>query len=81
MKNSQKFLECMSEIDDELIIRADDCSVEKKKSRVRMKWVIIAAVLGLVLAVSLTVAIFSIKEGLKNGNESEDVLQVPISDV
>ena len=81
MKNSRRFLERMSEIDDELIIRAEACSIENKKSRARMKWVIIAAVLGLVLATSLTVAILSIKEGSKNGNESEDVLQVPISDV
>lgn len=87
MKNRRRFLEGMNDIDNELLMRAEESEIVNKKSGSRMKWIIIAAVICLVLVISLTVAIFSIREGLKNGSDTnigsdlEDVLQVPISDV
>lgn len=82
MKNQRKFLERMSEIDDELLMRADDSAIAKKKSGSRMRWIIIsAAALCLVIAASITAVIFTTRDREGNRSDLDDVLQAPISDV
>lgn len=82
MKNQRKFLERMSELDDELLMRADDSAIAKKKSGSRMRWIIIsAAALCLVIAASITAVIFATRGREGNESDLDDVLQVPISDV
>ena len=85
MKNRRRFLERMSEIDDELLIRAEDGTAVNKSKRSYIKWVIIAAATLVVLTASLTAVILGVKDssqgGANVGSDMEDVLQVPISDV
>ena len=82
MKNQRKFLERMSEIDDDLLMRADDSAIAKKKSGSRMRWIIIsAAALCLVIAASITAVIFATRGRAENESDLDDVLQVPIDDV
>ncbi|MBE6533875.1 MAG: hypothetical protein E7678_02765 [Ruminococcaceae bacterium] len=78
MKNSRRFLERMNEINDEFLMRAED-AVENKKRRSYIKWVIIAAAVCAIAAISLTVMILNSKED--SNSDSDDVLEVPISDV
>ena len=81
MKNRRCFLERMSEIDDELLLRAENSAVVKNKGNSYKKWAILAAALVVVCAISLTVGFFYINEKNQNINDTEDILQVPIFDV
>ena len=80
MKKNRRFLERMSEIDGDLLLRAEESEIVKNKRSSYRKTVILAAALA-VCAIFLTVGIFHINEANKNTNDTEDILQVPISDV
>ena len=83
MKNSRKFLERMNELDDELIIRADESVSVNKKSNSKKMWIIIAAAILVVCTVAATATALYIR----NKNQhidcdcNGDVITVPISDV
>ena len=81
MKNERRFLERMSEIDDELITRADNSVAANNKRNFHKRLVIIAAAILAVCAVSATAATFYIKNKNQHFDTSEDVIHVPISDV
>lgn len=83
MKKERRFLERMSEIDDELITRADELVVVNSKRNFHKKLVIIAAAILAVCTVSATVTALYVRN--KNSHVDcdciDDVIEVPISDV
>ena len=81
MKKSRRFLERMSEIDDEILLRTEEPAAVKNKSNFYKKWFVLAASLVIVCAILLTVGIFYFNKKNQNTNNTEDLLQVPISDV
>ena len=81
MKNSKRFLERMSELDDELLLNAEKVEIKSSKGNLNKRWIVIAAALVTVCAILFTVGIFYINEKNQNTNDTEDVLEVPIFDV
>ena len=84
MKNSRKFLERMNELDDELIVRADEAIIVNKKSDSKKRLIIIAAAILAVCAISATVAVLHFRGQSQDGkgtDEYGDVIHSPISDV
>lgn len=84
MKNSRKFLEQMNELDDELIVRADESAIVNKNNRFNKKLIIIVAAILAVCAISATVSVLHFRgqsQDEKDTDEYGDVIQAPISDV
>ena len=81
MKNEKRFLERMNEIDDELIIRADESTVVNNKKKFHKRIVIIVAAILAVCAVSATATALHFKNSHGDCDCKGDVINVPISDV
>ena len=84
MKNSRKFLEQMNELDDELIVRADESVIVNKNNRFNKKMIIIAAAILVICTISATAAALHFRgqsQDEKDTDEYGDVIQAPISDV
>ena len=80
MKNRKRFLERMSEIDDELLLRADGVERGRKKSNSYKKWIILAAAILVTSTVVATATVLHVRNEDDMDNV-DDVLQAPISDV
>ncbi len=82
MKNRIKFLERMSEIDDELLVLAEPTAQKNGKSVFCRKWVIAAAAILAICAISLTVVVLHFKKQNEGVNgDINDIQQAPISDI
>ena len=81
MKNEKRFLERMNEIDDELIIRADESTVVNNKKKFHKRIVIIVAAILAVCAVSATATALHFKNSHGDCDCKYDIITVPVSDV
>ena len=83
MKNSRKFLELMNELDDELIVRADESAIVNKNNHFNKRLIIIVAAILAVCTIAITATVLYIRNENQNNdyNCNGDVLQVPIFDV
>ena len=84
MKNSRKFLEQMNELDDELIVRADESAIVNKNNHFNKKVIIIAAAILVICTISAMAAALHFRgqsQDERDTDEYGDVIQAPISDV